>query len=446
MQRAPALPQISSILQGWWKFPSIRIPVLIFIAARFLTLVVGATAVQLGPVHNPYASGPIFLASMQARQPLGLISILVDPWHRGDTGWYLKIAEQGYAAGDGSIIFAPLYPALMAATGLIVGDKLLGGLLVSSIACLAFLVILYQLALRETGSDQIAWNALLALAAFPTAFYLLAGYTEATFMAFAAGALLAARDKRWWMVVPLAICASLTRLQGWILFFPIGWLAFANPPRFWLAQDIGWIARLRQAVPRLAATAAGPLASLSFMLYTSLSGLGSISDAYTKDPWRLLIRPPWSVVIDAISRVVAGQAGLTEIAGLAALAIIVAFALASLRVLPVFYHLYLWPTLVFILLRYYPLVPVQRHDALRTGLFPHFHHRRRDPEQACPLAGALDWARPDPASRDVIPVCLLAVDCLRTIDSSSRKIQIRSSSDIQAIVYNRARWNGSWET
>ena len=372
MQRAPALPQTSSIFQGWWQSPSIRIPVLIFIAARFLTLVVGVTAVQFGPVNNPYASDPIFLASMQARRPLGVVAILVEPWHRWDTGWYLKIAEQGYAADDGSIIFAPLYPALMAATGLIVGDKLLGGLLVSSVACLAFLILLYQLALRETGSDRTAWNALLALAAFPTAFYLLAGYTEATFMAFAAGALLAARDKRWWMAVPLAMCASLTRLQGWILFFPIGWLAFANLPRFWQAQPIGWMERLWQAIPRLAATAAGPLASLSFMLYTSLSGLGSIGDAYTKDPWRLLIRPPWSVVIDAIGRVTAGQAGLTEVAGLVALTIIVAFALASVRVLPVFYHLYLWPTLVFILLRYYPLYLLNGTMRYVLDFFPIF--------------------------------------------------------------------------
>jgi hypothetical protein len=102
-----------------------------------------------------------------------------------------------------------------------------------------------------------------------------------------------------------------------------------------------------------------------------LAGLGSITDAYTKY-WALDVKPPWSPVIDVIGRLLAGKASATEIAGFIALLIIVGLLLASIRRLPVFYHLYLWPTLVLILLRYYP--PTLLNGTMRYVLdfFPLF--------------------------------------------------------------------------
>ncbi len=338
-------------LQRWWAEPSIRFPVLIFVAARFLTLIIGVAALQLGPVQNKFAAHPIYLASLQGRHLQGPLNTLIEPWHRWDTGWYMTIALRGYSPDDGTIIFAPLYPALIAVAGAVVGDVLLGGLLVSSVACLAFLFVLYRLARQTTGSDSAAQSALLALVAFPTAFYLLAVYTESVFLVFTAGALLAALDRRWWLAAILAAAAAFTRLQGWVLFFPIGWLAFAQAPRFW--QGLAWRERVRQSIPRLAAVGAGPLAALAFFGFLWLFNLGSIGDAYEKY-WQLVVRPPWSPVIDVIGKIAAGTAQFTEITNFAALVFIVVVALASLRVLPVVYHLYIWPTLILILLRYYP--------------------------------------------------------------------------------------------
>src|SRR5262249_35316514 len=153
---------------------------------------------------------------------------------------YLKVAVKGYSPNDGSIIFTPLYPAMMAAVSAIVWDKLLAGLLVSSAAALAFLIILYKLACLDTGSKAIATNTLLLLVSFPTAFYMLAGYTESTFLAFVSGTFLAARQRRWWIAALLAAMAALTRAQGWVLFFPVAWLAFAEAPRFWQQKGITW--------------------------------------------------------------------------------------------------------------------------------------------------------------------------------------------------------------
>jgi hypothetical protein len=358
-------------LRQWWQDPSIRVPVLLFAAARLLTLGIGVMALQAGPIHNPYASDPIYLASLQGRQFNGPLYSLIEPWHRWDTGWYMKVALQGYAPDDGTIIFAPLYPALMKITGAIVGDVLLGGLLVSSVACLAFLLIFYRLARRETGSDAAAQNTLLALLAFPTAFYLLSAYTEGTLLAFTAGALFAAQHRRWWIAALLAAAAALTRLQGWVLFFPLGWLALIEAPRFWQAADIPWSHRLRMAIPRLAAVGAGPLASLAFFVFISVSNLGSIGDAY-ENPWGMMVRPPWAAVIDVFTRITAGATQFTEVTNLIALVFIVVMALWSVRVLPFVYHLYIWPTLVLILLRYYPLYLLNGTMRYVLDFFPVF--------------------------------------------------------------------------
>jgi Mannosyltransferase (PIG-V) len=341
-------------LQRWWTNPSNRYPVLIFVAARFLTLVVGVTAVQIGPVYNPYAAAPIYLASLEGRHLQGPLNTLIEPWHRWDSGWYMVVALRGYAPDDGTTIFAPLYPVLVAVAGALVGDLLLGGLLVSSLACLAFLLILYRLARRETRRDSAAQYTLLALITFPTAFYLLGVYTESVFLACTAGALLAALNRRWWLAALLAAAASFTRLQGWVLFFPIGWLAFVEAPRFWQAQGLSWRELLRNSIPHLTAVGAAPLAVLAFFVFLAVANLGSIGDAY-EQYWEMYVRPPWSPVIDLIGRITAGTAQVPEYANLIALIFIIVGAVLSLRVLPLVYHLYIWPTLVLILLRYYPL-------------------------------------------------------------------------------------------
>ncbi len=366
-----AIDPRENAVRRWWRNPANRIPMLVFVTARLLTLIAGIVAVQSGPIRNQFASDPIFVQSMEARQLDNPLTFLVEPWHRWDTGWYMKIAVKGYDANDGSIIFAPLYPALMATLGKFVGDTLLAGLLISSAACLIFLLVFYRLTFLETGSNSAAQSTLFAFMAFPTAFYLMAGYTESTFLVFVAGALLAARHQKWLAAGVLAACATLTRVQGAVLFLPLAWLAFVQPPRFWQAQATSWRVKARAAIPRLLAVGLGPLMALAFFGFLSVAGLGSISDAYEKY-WALLVRPPWASVIDVIGRVLTGTASLSEVGGLVALIFIVVLGLASLRTLPMMYHLYIWPTLILVLTRYY--TPTLLNGTMRYVLdfFPIF--------------------------------------------------------------------------
>jgi hypothetical protein len=171
---------------------------------------------------------------------------LVGMWLRWDTAWYLEIARHGYAC-YGSSAFLPLYPLLTRILGtILLGNNLAAALIISSLACFVAFYLLYQLTLELTGSAASAKIAVIALAVFPTSFFLMAGYTESLFLALATGAYLAARRGFWLTAGTLAALATLTRLQGIILLLPLGleliltrrqqlrrwqtWLAFSLAP------------------------------------------------------------------------------------------------------------------------------------------------------------------------------------------------------------------------
>src|SRR6202022_1648115 len=109
---------------------------------------------------------------------------VVAPWHRYDTAWYIKIAIQGYRA-DGAIVFPPLYPILIHLVApLSGGNYVLAAIVISNLACIVAFILLYKLVLREFRNDRgLALRTLICLAVFPTAFYLVAGYTETIYLA-----------------------------------------------------------------------------------------------------------------------------------------------------------------------------------------------------------------------------------------------------------------------
>jgi hypothetical protein len=124
-------------------------------------------------------------------------------------------------------------------------------------------------------------------------------------------------------------------------------------------------------VPRLFAVGLAPFTVLVMYVTLYVIGLGTVTEAYTKY-WAMDVRLPWAPVIDVIGRMVAGTANATEIANLLALIFLVAMLLIAIGRLSVFYHLYLWPTLLLILLRYYN--PILLNGTMRYVLdfFPIF--------------------------------------------------------------------------
>jgi len=86
-------------------------------------------------------------------------------------------------------------------------------LLISNVAGVVAAILLYEIA-RVDGHERAAWRAAAFFTVFPTAYFLLVGYTEALFCALTFGSVLAARHKRWLWAGLLGGLASAARLTG----------------------------------------------------------------------------------------------------------------------------------------------------------------------------------------------------------------------------------------
>lgn len=328
------------------KDNAIRVPLLVFLALRLVTGIAAVISVNNAPAAPPdwlwlNSSGQTYNQTMPLDGPL---AALIAPWNKYDTAWYAKIAIQGYRAGDPAIVFPPLYPTLIriVTTFLTPGNDVLAALLISNVVCLIAFVLLFQLARLELGDDRAATRALIYLAAFPTAYYLVGGYTESLFLALTLGAFLTAFRKQWWLTGALAALAALTRLQGAILCIPLAWIAYVQ------LRESG----LRAILARVPAAVGGAVGLLSYLAYLAINNLGSFETAYRTE-WRLTTRLPFDAIQDFLTRYGLGQTFSFENDNALALLFIVALGLLVTWKLRPAYALYLWASLGLILLRYH---------------------------------------------------------------------------------------------
>jgi Mannosyltransferase (PIG-V) len=144
------------------------------------------------------------------------VTALGQAWDQWDARHYVYLATHGYGAiGDARnlIAFFPLYPALISAVAAIGLPARTAALLISNVAGVVAAILLYEIA-RVDGHERAAWRAAAFFTVFPTAYFLLVGYTEALFCALTFGSVLAARHKRWLWAGLLGGLASAARLTG----------------------------------------------------------------------------------------------------------------------------------------------------------------------------------------------------------------------------------------
>jgi uncharacterized membrane protein (DUF485 family) len=140
-----------------------------------------------------------------------------------DSGWFIRIARDGYphgpisALGDdsaGSLAFFPGYPLLVRyfheVTRL---DFETAALVVSWIAAAAASVVLFALG-RRLYDTRVATALTVLFFAQPMSVVLSLAYSEGLFVAFVAGALLAAHHRSWLGAGLLGLAAALTRPIG----------------------------------------------------------------------------------------------------------------------------------------------------------------------------------------------------------------------------------------
>ncbi|NWJ47775.1 MAG: glycosyltransferase family 39 protein [Chloroflexi bacterium] len=206
----------------------------IYLTHRLLLFALGAALVILAPVEPPM--GASLLRDLDPNF-WGPGFFFLQPWQRWDTNWYIHIARFGYDIGNGTTNFPPLYPLLIAILGkLLVGQHMLAALLVSNIAYLAAMFYLYRLS-ALIFDDEIARGTLVWLAVFPGAFFLLGGYTESLYLALACAAFYYGEKDRWVLAAVLAGLAGITRIQGFILILPLGYLYLQQRDWKWRKLD-----------------------------------------------------------------------------------------------------------------------------------------------------------------------------------------------------------------
>ena len=163
----------------------------------------------------------------------------------GDANHLLGIAAQGYHAEP--LIgpfrdwpFFPLYPLVTRGASLLTGgDIALAGVLVSNLAFVVALVLLYHLAEPVIGGDGALLSlAFVALAPGAVAYSM--AYSDSTFLVLAAGSLLAAQRGRRALMAVLYGLACLTRLQGLLLAIPLA-IVMAQTGASWRTPRLAWL-------------------------------------------------------------------------------------------------------------------------------------------------------------------------------------------------------------
>ena len=168
---------------------------------------------------------------------------------RYDSGWYLRIVREGYSydaafAGQQSVIFPPLYPVISRFISFVLSihenDAVL---LVSNLAMLAGIPLLYKLAKDDYGHD-VAIYVVALMSFFPTALFFSAGYSESLALLLTLAFFLMLRRKLFLFASIFAGLALATRLTAIVLLLPLAW-------EIWRTHARDWKRLLMTAVPSM---------------------------------------------------------------------------------------------------------------------------------------------------------------------------------------------------
>jgi hypothetical protein len=352
--------------------PAVRHALIIFIVMRAFLAVWAIIALTLNPLPlepdetlRPYLGEPALTE--------GVVGSLLGPWQRFDTLHYIRIAREGYAhVGESS--FPPLYPLAIRGLGALLtrGTRLLGGnaqnsavgyllagLLLSNLAFLGSLIVLYLMAAAEM-EDASATRTVVYAALFPTGFFLLGAYTEPIFLFLALSSVWAARRGRPWLAGALGGLASLSRLTGWVLVVPLSYEYLRQRNFDWRQLDWSSLAAL---LP--------PAGLAGFLGWRWWAGLPPLAQVFA-DTWLYRTTWPGADLIAAIRSVAAGQAPFVLIFNLACAGLLIATAVMACRRLPAVYGLYMVALLLVTLMTAVDQRPLNSLSRYTLAFFPAF--------------------------------------------------------------------------
>jgi hypothetical protein len=251
------------------------------------------------------------LSAMIDEKPGPALSRLYLTWNHWDTGHYMRISRVGYTLDrPDTHAFFPMYPVVLHVVDAIVpGPTLVATLILANVFCIAALIVLHRFAAREMG-PAIADRTLFFLMAFPTGFFLCAGYNESLFLFLVVAAFYCLRSGRFWAAGAIGAIASATRLAGVLLVLPFameyarqhGWrlLSIPAPIRgLWRPNAAGSApaASRRWSVggmrPDVAAVLLIPVGLGSFAAYCWVVFGDPLDFAHAQLSWGKHFTPPW---------------------------------------------------------------------------------------------------------------------------------------------------------
>lgn len=192
-----------------------QLPVFVAVVHWLLVQIPASLAYKYGNLNAaspPYGREPVPLD--------GWVGTIVNPMRQWDGLWYRLVAIEGYEGSTAKAAFWPLYPWTIRAVHNLFGISYeAAAYLIANICFGVALLLLYRLLILDFDR-KIAGTAIWAIAIFPTAFFFTAAYTESPFLMLLVGALLAARQRQWWLAGVVGALAALTRSYGMFLALP----------------------------------------------------------------------------------------------------------------------------------------------------------------------------------------------------------------------------------
>jgi len=254
---------------------------------------------------------------------------LLDMWGRWDASWYLDIALHGYslrgplATTQSNVAFFPLYPFSIRAVLLLLPEgwrtpetALLIGVILSNIAFLAALLLLYRLTRLLIDDRAVAQRTQWYTVLFPAALFFSCVYTEALFFLLSIAAFYAALRHTWWAAGILGALATLTRPTGILLVIPLAWI---------YGEAIKW--KLREMRWNIMWLAGLPLAYLGFTFSLYPITGDWLAPLHVQAAWFARFTAPWVTFFSS-----EGGAG-PYITRVDQLAVLGAFALAVIALI-----------------------------------------------------------------------------------------------------------------
>lgn len=234
----------------------------------------------------------------------------LDVWGRWDSGWYLKIAQQGYLFSNvgeqqgNSFAFFPFYPSLVKLVSLIVPSQFLSqeiwlfiAVALSNLFFLSGLIIFYYLVKNtfldklktEKEAESIASKSVIFLLLFPTSFFFSAAYSEALFFMLAVGSFFLIGRQKYFLASLVISLASITRPYGILLLLPL-FISYFQA-RKWQISKINW-QFFSFILPILA------LATYSYYCYTQTGDF--LVFLHAQGEWNRKLSWPWQSILQPL--------------------------------------------------------------------------------------------------------------------------------------------------